>query len=232
MNVVSSAVPQHWRAGLVTLLAAALLVAVGGTPAAAQDEGEGEPARGDVTIEGQPLTEPETPNEVKVGCDFRVDFFGFEEQTVPVEFSLQPPSGESELTTLEAQLEEAQGNELSGSLDVDLTDDLSDVQPADAEDFNYKVRVDVIVKDPGEGEEVTKSAMLFIECPAAAGDDEVAGGEEGAADDEAEEQQTPAGGVDAGLGGAAGGAPWLPLFAVLGIGIALGGALRWGARGP
>lgn len=135
-------------------------------PAMAQDNGEGEggePARGSVKIEDEDMGEPDTPNEVKVGCAFRIDFFGFDEQTVPVRLSLQPPSGDQELTERQASLEDARGNEPSGSLTVDLTDELSSVPPADPEDYDYKVRVDVVVKE-SNGSEVTKSTMLFIDC--------------------------------------------------------------------
>lgn len=159
---------------------------------------EGEPARGSVKIEDEELGDPDTPNEVKVGCDFRIDFFGFDEQTVPVRLSLQPPSGDEQLAERSAQLEDAQGNDLSGSLDVDLTEELSQVPPADAEDFDHKVRVDVVVKET-DGTEVTKSTMLFVDCEAAvlafrASAEEATSEDEPAAETEptAEEDATPA----------------------------------------
>lgn len=185
---------RHPSASITAVMAGLLLVAA---PAVAQEEVA---ASGTISIEGQPLTAPEEASEVKVGCAFRLDFFGFEEQTVPVELSLQPPSGEEQLESRQVQLEAATGSELSGSLTVDLTEELRAVPVADAEDFDYKVRVDVIVDEPGEGGEVTKSSILFIECAEAAApaDGDTDGGGEGEAGGEGDAGAGGEGGAEAG----------------------------------
>lgn len=154
------------RTRKLQLLIAAMAVALPAAAPAFAQEGGGS-ARGSVKIEDQDLGPADTPNEVKVGCAFRIDFFGFEADTVPVRLSLQPPSGDAALVERSAELQDAQGNELSGSLLVDLTDELAGVEPAKAEDFDYKVRVEVVVKET-PGTEVTKSSMLFIDCEDAA----------------------------------------------------------------
>lgn len=191
----------RYRAAVVlaTFLAA---FALGASGAHAQ----GEPARGTISIEdlesGEPtqLTDDQTENEVKVGCDFRVDFFGFATEEVPVTFELMDPTGDAgtEIEARTASLEEAQGNEPSGSLPVDLTEDLRGVEPAQSEDFDYKIRVEAVVKETGENDnEVTKSAILFLAC-------DVQAAQPVEDEEPVEEDETPAGAVPAGMGGAAG----------------------------
>ena len=140
------------------------LIGMGAAPALADDN---QSARGSFSIENEELTDAETSNEVKVGCDFRIDFFGFTLQTVPVTFTVMAPSGNGEtLEPLVANLVDPDpdtGNDLSGSLDVSLLDDLQGIAPAQAQDFDYKVRVDATVKVT-PGTEVTKSKILFIVC--------------------------------------------------------------------
>lgn len=178
------------------VLGAAALVVLGlSAPASAEEHGD--PARGTIKIEETEFVdEGDTPNEVKVGCDFSVDFFGMDEGTVPVTFTLMPPSGDGVVAQRTAQVQTAQGNDLSGRLDVDLTADLADHPPAQAEDFDYKVRVDAEVKSSEGNSSITKSAILFIVCDTAAGGGVVAG----------EEAGVPIGGVAAGDGGTASGA--------------------------
>lgn len=148
------------------------LIGVGAAPALADDN---QSARGSFSIENEELTDAETSNEVKVGCDFRIDFFGFTLQTVPVTFTVMPPSGNGEtLEPLVANLEDSDpdtGNDLSGSLDVSLLDDLQDIEPAQAEDYDYKVRVEAVVKVT-PGTEVTKSKILFIVCDTGSADED------------------------------------------------------------
>jgi hypothetical protein len=55
------------------------------------------------------------------------------------------------------------------SNDIDLTDDLADLPPAQAEDFDYKVRVDAEVKSSEGNDGITKSAILFIVCDTGSG---------------------------------------------------------------
>lgn len=140
------------------------LIGMGAAPALADDT---QSARGSFSIENEELTDAETSNEVKVGCDFRIDFFGFTLQTVPVTFTVMAPSGNGEtLEPLVANLVDSDpdtGNDLSGSLDVSLLDDLQGIEPAQAQDFDYKVRVEAVVKVT-PGTEVTKSKILFIVC--------------------------------------------------------------------
>lgn len=123
-----------------------------------------DPARGTIKIEETEVSDADPPNEVKVGCDFSLEFFGMAAGEVPIRFSLMPPSGEGLFATRTAQVQEASGSDPSGSLDVDLTEDLSTIQPAQAEDFDYKLRVEAVVKTTSGGSEVTKSAVLFIIC--------------------------------------------------------------------
>lgn len=187
----------------------------GGLAAPAMATQQPDSARGTVKIEETELTDAENPNEVKVGCDFSIEFFGMDAGSVPVTFTLMPPSGEGVVAERTAQVQAAQGQELSGALDVDLTRDLSAVPPAQAEDFDYKVRVDAVVKSTSGNATITKSAMLFIVCEpkvAATGGASGAGGAGGAGGggDEATVKgqaaagnSVPIGGVDAGQGGTA-----------------------------
>lgn len=175
-----------WKS-VASVLGAAVLVAVGLTSPASADE-HGDSARGTIKIEETEFRdEGDTPNEVKVGCNFTIDFFGMDEGRVPVTFTLMPPSGDGVVARRTARVEQARGNELSGRLDVHLAGDLADVPPAQAEDFDYKVRVDAEVKESEGNDSITKSAMLFIVCNPRA----VAG--------------APVGGVAAGGGGTASG---------------------------
>lgn len=198
----------------VAVATALSLLAATGSAVAQEDggEGEGTPARGSVKIEDHDFDEPSTENEPMVGCAFRIDFFGFvEQEDVPISIALQPPSGEDEIAALSVDLQDATGDELSGSLAVDITEQLSQVPPADTESYDYKIRVEVVVKetpegdgegqDEGEGTEVTKSKQFFIDCEAAVlAFREVAAGEA----DEVEEAEEPEdGAVVAGVGGAA-----------------------------
>lgn len=238
--------PRPSRAAAVaTVVAGALLVA----PATALAT-EGESASGTIKIEEVEFNDPDVPNEVKAGCDFRIDFFGFEEQTVPITFTLKEPSGDDSevgdvVAEREAALESARGNQPSGSLDVDITDDLRAYQPAQAEDFDYKLRADAVVKE-SEGSEVTKSAILFIDCPEAAAaaaaaeqvdqdgdaaaeeadEDGDAASEVEVSDDTAaaddEEAVVPRGGVDTG-GGPAGPTPGVVPLALLAAGLLASG---------
>ena len=175
---------------------------------------EGDSARGTVKIEASEFGDSDNPNEVKVGCDFKIEFFGMERGRVPVTFTLQPPSGDRVIFRDTARVREAQGNESSGSLEVDLTDELAGVPPAQAQDYDYKVRVDAEVKSTEGNDSITKSAMLFIIC---------ADARDGA----------PVGGVAAGFGGAAEdgsmsvGAPIAGLMGALLLG---GGAVAYGRR--
>jgi hypothetical protein len=184
--------PLRTRAGLTLVaVAASLSIAVPAAHAA-----PGDTARGSVKIENQEFTDPGEPdNEVKVGCAFRIDFYGFDEQSVPVTFTMMEPSGNDErIEARTARIRTAKGNNLSGSLNVDLSDDLRGIEPAQARDYDYKVKVEAQVKE-SEGTEITKSAMLFIVCePGAGGGAGGAGGGAGA---------VPAGGVAAGFGGSA-----------------------------
>jgi hypothetical protein len=177
---------------LVTVFGASLLL-LGGLAAPATANEEGDAARGTVKIEDSEFGDAENPNEVKVGCDFSIEFYGMDRGTVPVTFTLMPPSGEDVIAERRARVQAAQGNELSGTLEVDLSDELADVTPAQAEDFDYKVRVDAEVKSTKGNDSITKSAILFIICETAAGDADLAG----------EEGTTPLGGVEAGYGGTA-----------------------------
>lgn len=210
---------------LTALGAAAVLTGGLGLPAHAGEEAD--PARGTVKIEDTELGDADNPNEVKVGCDFSLEFFGMEEGTVPVTFTLQPPSGDEVIARDEARVREARGNEHSGSLAVDLTDELATVPPAQAEDYDYKVRVDAEVKETEGNDSIAKSAMLFIVCEAApatvAGEEaEVAGTEATAVEDEAE---VPVGGVSAGLGGGSNGSSGGSRAVLLGGGLLVAGAL-------
>lgn len=135
-----------------------------------QDEpgdSQGVAARGTVKIEETPIV-ADTPNEVHAGCSFGLSFFGFREQTAPVVFTLQPPSGSDEIARREVALQEAQGNELSGTLAVDLTDQLAGYAPVQSDAYDYKVRVNVVVGERGESGLNTKTAMVFLDCPEAA----------------------------------------------------------------
>jgi hypothetical protein len=134
------------------------------------EPGQGDPARGTVKIEEVPFVDRDNPNEVKVGCDFSVDFFGFDAGAVPLTFTLMPPSGNRVIARRTATVQEARGNEHSGSLLVDLSEELADVAPAQAEDFDYKARADAVVKSSNGNSQITKKAMLFIVCaPTVAG---------------------------------------------------------------
>ena len=159
------------------------LLLAGGMAAPAHAAAPGDSARGTIKIEETEVTDAETPNEVKVGCDFSIDFFGMAAGEVPIRFLLMPPSGEGVFARRTAVVGEAAGSDLSGSLDVDLTRALSAIAPAQAEDFDYKLKVEAVVKTTSGGGEVTKSAVLFVICPAAAAAAEaaaVAAAEQGA----------------------------------------------------
>ena len=123
---------------------------------AVASEHGGESARGTIKIERTELGDADNPNEVKVGCDFAVEFYGFERGEVPVTFSLQPPSGTRVIARRVAQVDDARGNELSGTLEVDLTDALAGVAPAQAADYDYKVRVDAEVKSSEGNDSITR----------------------------------------------------------------------------
>lgn len=150
------------------LLAGLLLLGGVAAPAHADHDPSHDPARGTIKIEETEVTDAAIPNEVKVGCDFSLDFFGMAAGTVPIKLTLMPPSGEGLFAERTAVVQEAQGSDPSGSLDVDLTEDLSTIAPAQAEDFDYKLKVEAVVKTASGGNEVTKSAVLFVICPAAA----------------------------------------------------------------
>lgn len=150
------------------LVAGLLLFGGIAAPAQADHDPAHDPARGTIKIEETEVTDAATPNEVKVGCDFSLDFFGMAAGRVPITFTLMPPSGEGLFAERTALVQEAQGSNPSGSLDVDLTKDLSTIAPAQAEDFDYKLKVEAVVKTASGGNEVTKSAVLFVICPAAA----------------------------------------------------------------
>lgn len=176
---------------LLTMVAAIAVTTVGTAPTSVANHGDS--ARGTIKIEDNQFGDGDNPNEVKVGCDFSVEFFGMEEGSVPVTFTLVPPSGDRVIEELTAEVEEAQGNELSGILEVDLTDELADVAPAQAEDFDFKVRVDAEVKSTKGNDSITKSAILFVICTP-------------------EDLGPPVGGVSAGYGGTAQGpSPWSPV---------------------
>lgn len=156
------------RTTIPPLIAGLLLLGGTASPAHADHDPAHDPARGTIKIEETEVTDAVTPNEVKVGCDFSLDFFGMAAGTVPITFTLMPPSGEGLFAERTAVVQEAQGSNPSGSLDVDLTRDLSTIAPAQAEDFDYKLKVEAVVKTASGGNEVTKSAVLFVICPAAA----------------------------------------------------------------
>jgi hypothetical protein len=156
------------RTTILPLLAGTLLLGGIVAPAHADHDPAHDPARGTIKIEETEVTDAATPNEVKVGCDFSLDFFGMAAGTVPIRFTLMPPSGEGLFAERTAVVREAQGSDPSGSLDVDLTKDLSTIAPAQAEDFDYKLKLEAVVKTASGGGEVTKSAVLFVICPAAA----------------------------------------------------------------
>lgn len=207
---------------LVPAMALAVAVAA---PASATEQPD--TARGTVKIEDTVIGDADNPNEVKVGCDFSLEFFGMEEGTVPVTFTLQPPSGDEVIAEDEAQVVEGRGNEHSGSLAVDLADELADVPPAQAEDFDHKVRVDAVVKSSEGNDEITKTAMLFILCEeepvAVAGEEATVTEEEPVAAEVAGvDEVVPVGGVAAGEGGTADGA--LPSAPILLGGLGLLGA--------
>lgn len=153
---------------ILPLLAGLLLLGGTAAPAHADHDPAHDPARGTIKIEETEVTDAVIPNEVKVGCDFSLDFFGMAAGTVPIRFTLMPPSGEGLFAERTAVVQEAQGSNPSGSLDVDLTKDLSTIAPAQAEDFDYKLKVEAVVKTTSGDNEVTKSAVLFVICPAAA----------------------------------------------------------------
>ncbi|HXH79753.1 hypothetical protein [Nocardioides sp.] len=149
------------------LLAGLLLAGGVAVPAHADHDPAHDSARGTVKISETEVTDATPSNEVKVGCDFSLDFFGMAAGTVPIRFVLMPPSGEGLFAERTAVVQEAQGSDLSGTLDVDLTQDLSKIAPAVAQDFDYKLKVEAVVKTTSGGNEVTKSAVLFVICPAA-----------------------------------------------------------------
>lgn len=232
---------------LIPALGAGLLL-LGGMTAPAVATEQADPARGTVKIEETELTDAENPNEVKVGCDFSIEFFGMAAGPVPVRFTLMPPSGEGLFAERLAEVQEAQGQDSSGSLDVDLTEDLRDIPPAQAEDFDYKLKVEAVVKTTSGGAEVTKSAVLFIICEqpattvggagaggggaAAGGAGNGGAGNGGGSAQSAGENNFPVGGVEAGLGGTAAAearvaAPLTGWLAVLGLTL---GALLLGSR--
>lgn len=212
MSTKPSTNSRRLRAAAVAVAAGGALLLAPSAVLAAEGEGEGEggeSASGTIKIEEVEFNDPDNPNEVKAGCDFRIDFFGFDEQTVPVTFTLAEPSGDDSevgdvVAERQADLEAATGSDMSGSLDVDITDDLSNFQPAQAEDFDYKVRVDVVVKESEGGNDVTKSANLFLDCPEAAAAATAANTTDGGestttdTDDDTEETVVPQGGVDTG----------------------------------
>lgn len=156
------------RTMIPPFLAGLLLLGGMAAPVRADHDPAHDPARGTIKIEETEVTDGATPNEVKVGCDFSLDFFGMAAGTVPIRFTLMPPSGEGVFAERTVVVQEAQGSDPSGSLDVDLTKDLSTIAPAQAEDFDYKLKVEAVVKTTSGGGEVTKSAVLFVICPAAA----------------------------------------------------------------
>lgn len=165
------------RTTVPPLVAGLLLLGGVAAPAHADHDPAHDPARGTIKIEETEVTDAATPNEVKVGCDFSLDFFGMAAGEVPIRFVLMPPSGEGVFAQRTAVVQEAQGSDPSGSLDVDLTQDLSTIAPAQAEDFDYKLKVEAVVKTTSSGGEVTKSAVLFVICPAAAAAAEAAAAE-------------------------------------------------------
>lgn len=181
-------------ARLTILLTMTLLLSSTGSVVAASEHG-GESARGTIKIEETEFGDSDNPNEVKVGCDFALEFYGFDKGRVPVTFRLQPPSGTRVIESRIAYVDRARGNRLSGTLRVDLTRELAGVAPAQAADYDYKVRVDAEVKSSEGNDSITKSAMLFITCDEAA--------------------LLPAGGVKAGLGGAVGEPSGTPTWTLL-----------------
>jgi hypothetical protein len=189
------------------MFAALTATLVSTAPASVAEPGDS--ARGTVKIEDSEFGDSDNPNEVKVGCDFSVEFFGMDAGPVPVTFTLLPPSGDDVIARRTAQVEEARGNESSGSLKVDLSDELSDIPRAQADDFNFKVRVDAEVKSTRGNDGITKSAVLFIVCaPGAGGPGN--GGPGGAGPGGGGE--VPNGGVSAGYGGTAANADGPPAW--------------------
>ncbi|MBW3667291.1 MAG: hypothetical protein KY394_06825 [Actinobacteria bacterium] len=157
---------------------------------------EGNP--GTVKVDDKPF-DSETDNEPKTNCVFQIDFYGFEDQTAVVTLAAQPPTGNEQLFTTEVALTTAEsGEELSGSVTVDLTDELEAFDPAQAEQFDYKVDLTVETVNPDQSAD-TKNGIFFLTCEAAAGD----AGDEAAAAGAAGEATTPEGAAATGAGGSA-----------------------------
>jgi len=130
------------RLGAAVACAGALVVAVAG-PARAQEDPAGN--NGTVKIDGVEF-DSHPDNQPHVGCEFQVDFYGFDEGdfTADVTFEAYPPTAGGELLTDVVDIgEDAAGGgvDLDASATYDLTDALAGIEPHPEQGWHVKLTV-------------------------------------------------------------------------------------------
>jgi hypothetical protein len=151
---------------LVLALAALGIVALrGGSSSVAQGGPPGN--NGFVTVDDQPLDSIPN-NNPHVGCEFRVDFYNYDEGdlTAQVAFLGWPPTGGGFLggNTVNIGGDPAGGgNDLDGSVSVDLSAALADVTPQPQQGFHVRL---VIHAEGSQGADVKHKVFWVSGCEA------------------------------------------------------------------
>jgi hypothetical protein len=138
---------KRWSLVLFPLVLAVAALSIVGLRGGSSSVAQGGPPgnNGFVKIDDQPLDS--IPNNVPhVGCEFRVDFYNYEEGdlSAQVAFIGVPPTGGGFLagdTVAIGGDPAGGGNDLDGSVSVDLTSALADVTPHPQQGFHVRLVV-------------------------------------------------------------------------------------------
>lgn len=140
------------------------MIAVAGAPATA---GSHNPPgnNGTIKVDDRPF-DSAPDNEPHVGCDFQIDFYGFDEGedlNADVTFTAHPPTGGGEtLLTDEVFIGEdpaGGGTDLDASVTYDLSDRLASYEPHDQQGYHVKLTINA---DGSQGAD-TKQKVFWIE---------------------------------------------------------------------
>ncbi len=153
----------HPRIGRFFVIGGAMLLAIGLiAPAGAADDPPGN--NGTVKVDG--WTVDNTPaNEPHVGCEFGIDFYGYEAGLrATMVFEVQPPTGNAVIHTETGTLDDDDatggGSEAGwdGHFDIDLADALAAYEPHPEQGYHLKLTVTV---DDGVGGDAIVKHKVF-----------------------------------------------------------------------
>lgn len=152
MTMTASRPP--WRrmaAGLSAIPLAAVLVLANTVGASPAGKAGGPPGNnGTVKIDGE-LINNHPDNQPHVGCDFEVDFYGFDEGDLQatVTFAVQPPTGKPTAILIDEDIFIGEDDNRGGGSEVghdaseayNLTEELADYQPHPQQGYHVKLTV-------------------------------------------------------------------------------------------